>query len=357
MKLSSNLSIQNFKKQHILNTKKIIIGLGILFLAAAAFIYFKAFSSNTNFSENEKYVFIPTGSTYEDVLKIISPEVNDIDNFKFIAEKRSYNDNVFPGRFLLKKGMGSFQIVSALRHNMPLNLSFNNQECLEKFATRIATQIEADSTSLMKAFKDSVFLKKNGLTEDNVIGIFIPNSYQMKWNTSAEKFRDKMFDEYQKFWNSERIAKAKAQNLSPIEVITLASIVHKETVKSDERPRVAGVYLNRLKTEMPLQADPTIIFAMRKKENNFDLVIKRVKGEMLYVNSPFNTYKNTGLPPGPVAMPDISAIDAVLSPEKHNYIYFCASVEKRGYHDFATTYEEHQVNAKKYADWVNKLGL
>lgn len=340
-----------------MNTKKIILVLGVLFLAMAGFVYFKAFVGNTTFDENEKYVYIPSGATYEDVIEIITPEIKDVDNFKLLAEIRSYNENVFPGRFLLKKGMGSFQLVSALRHNMPLNLAFNNQECLEKFAGRISSQIEADSISLMKAFKDPTFLKKNGLTEENVLSIFIPNSYQIKWNTSADKFRDKMLEEYQKFWNQDRLNKAKALNLSPVEVVTLASIVHKETVKADERPRVAGVYLNRLKTEMPLQADPTIIFAMRKKENNYDLVIKRVKGDMLYINSPYNTYKNLGLPPGPIAMPDISAIDAVLSPEKHNYIYFCASVDRMGYHNFAATYEEHQVNAKKYADWVNRLGL
>lgn len=340
-----------------MNTKKIILVLGVLFLAVAGFVYFKAFVGNTTFDENEKYVYIPSGATYEDVIEIITPEIKDVDNFKLLAEIRSYNENVFPGRFLLKKAMGSFQLVSALRHNMPLNLAFNNQECLEKFAGRISSQIEADSISLMKAFKDPTFLKKNGLTEDNVLSIFIPNSYQIKWNTSADKFRDKMLEEYQKFWNQDRLNKAKALNLSPVEVVTLASIVHKETVKADERPRVAGVYLNRLKTEMPLQADPTIIFAMRKKENNYDLVIKRVKGDMLYINSPYNTYKNLGLPPGPIAMPDISAIDAVLSPEKHNYIYFCASVDRMGYHNFAATYEEHQVNANKYADWVNKLGL
>ncbi|WP_136668760.1 endolytic transglycosylase MltG [Flavobacterium sp. H122] len=337
--------------------KKLLLGVGILGLALATFVYFKAFSGNTKFDAAEEYIFIPTGSTYEDVLKILSTEVKDIDNFKFIAEKRSYNENVFPGRFLLKKGMGSFQIVSALRHNMPLSLSFNNQEILEKFVSRVSSQIEADSLSLMKSFKDPEFLSQNGFTEDNVLGMFIPNTYELKWNTSADKFRDKMLDEYKDFWNQERLAKAKALNLTPQQVIALAAIVHKESVKGDERPRVAGVYLNRLRTEMPLQADPTIIYAIKKNTNDFDQVIKRVKGDMLFVNSPYNTYKNLGLPPGPIAMPDISAVDAVLNYEKHNYIYFCASVERRGYHDFAETYEEHQVNAKKYTEWVNKLGL
>ncbi|MFK7032237.1 endolytic transglycosylase MltG [Flavobacterium oreochromis] len=337
--------------------KKVFLGLGLVGLVLVVFVYIKAFTSNTKFTEKEKYVFIPTGATYKEVIKILTPEVADIENFKFVAEKRSYDQNVFPGRFLLKKGMGSFQIVTALRHNIPLSLSFNNQEVIEKLVSRIAGQIEADSLSLMNAIQDPTFLKKNGLTTDNVLGIFIPNTYEIKWNIGAEKFRDKMLEEYHKFWNSERIAKAKALELTPEQVIALASIVHKESVKEDERPRVAGVYLNRLKLEMPLQADPTIIFAIKKNAHDFDQIIKRVKGDMLFVNSPYNTYKNIGLPPGPIAMPDISAVEAVLSPEKHDYIYFCASVDRKGYHDFAVTYEEHQINAKKYAEWVNKLGL
>ncbi|MFK7001076.1 endolytic transglycosylase MltG [Flavobacterium oreochromis] len=337
--------------------KKVFLGLGLVGLVLVVFVYIKAFTNNTKFTEKEKYVFIPTGATYKEVIKILTPEVADIENFKFVAEKRSYDQNVFPGRFLLKKGMGSFQIVTALRHNIPLSLSFNNQEVIEKLVSRIAGQIEADSLSLMNAIQDPTFLKKNGLTTDNVLGIFIPNTYEIKWNIGAEKFRDKMLEEYHKFWNSERIAKAKALELTPEQVIALASIVHKESVKEDERPRVAGVYLNRLKLEMPLQADPTIIFAIKKNAHDFDQIIKRVKGDMLFVNSPYNTYKNIGLPPGPIAMPDISAVEAVLSPEKHDYIYFCASVDRKGYHDFAVTYEEHQINAKKYAEWVNKLGL
>lgn len=340
-----------------MNTKKIVLGIGIVLLALVAFVYVKAFSANTKFEEDKKYVFIPTGATYEDVIKILSSEVKNIEGFKFVAEKRSYNENVFPGRFLLKKGMGSFQIVSALRHNEPLNLSFNNQETIEKFVSRVSSQMEVDSLTLMKSLKDSVFLNQNGFNEETILGMFIPNTYEVKWNLSANDFRDKMAKEYKKFWNEERLAKAKALNMTPVEVTTLAAIVHKETVKQDERPRVAGVYLNRLKTGMPLQADPTIIFALRKKANNQDLVIKRVFEGDLRVNSPYNTYVHLGLPPGPVAMPDISAIDAVLNPEKHNYIYFCASVERFGYHEFAETFNEHVAIAKKYRDWVESQGV
>lgn len=337
--------------------KRILLLAVVVIIASGIFIYFKAFSSNTKFTEDKTYIFIPTGSTYSQVLEIIKPLVDNIDSFKLIAEKRSYDDNVFPGRFLFKKGMGSFQMVTALRHNEPLNLAFNNQESLEKVVSRVAKQMEVDSTSLINVIQDSVFMQKNGFNEETILGMFIPNTYEMKWNMSAEKIRDKMLSEYKKFWNDERKAKAKALQMTPEEVITLAAIVHKETVKIDERPRVAGVYLNRLKTEMPLQADPTVIFAVKKSTNDFDQVIKRVRGEMLRLNSPYNTYVNLGLPPGPIAMPDISAIDAVLNAEKHDYTYFCASVERFGYHDFAATYEEHQVYARKYAEWITKLGI
>lgn len=340
-----------------MNKKKIFIALTVVAVAVAGYLYMNLFASNTKFDKEEQYVFVPTGSTYEDVLKIIEPYVKDVNGFKMVAKLRSYDENVFPGRFLFKKGTGSLGLVSALRHNQPLNLAFNNQESLEKLVSRVSSQIEADSLSLMNAVKDPAFMAKNGFNEETVLGMFIPNTYQFKWNTSAEKFRDKMLDEYNNFWTEERKAKAKELGMTPVEVITLAAIVHKETVKADERPRVAGVYLNRLKIEMPLQADPTIIFAMRRNANNLDLVIKRVKGDMLRVNSPYNTYVHTGLPPGPIAMPDISAVDAVLSPEKHDYIYFCASVERFGYHDFTASYVEHMQNASKYAAWVSELGI
>ncbi|GAA4774197.1 MULTISPECIES: endolytic transglycosylase MltG [Flavobacterium] len=340
-----------------MNKKRIAIAALVAILAVAIYAYINIFSANTKFDKDEVYVYIPTGSKYEDVLQILEPYVSDISKFKFVAEKRSYDENVFPGRFLFKKGMGSFALVSSLRHNMPLNLAFNNQESLEKLVSRVSSQIEADSVSLMKSITDSVFMEKNGFNKETVLGMFIPNTYELKWNTSADKFRDKMADEFNRFWNDERRTKAKALGMTPAQVITLAAIVHKETVKTDERPRVAGVYLNRLKLEMPLQADPTVIYAVKRESGDFNQVIKRVKGDMLRIHSPYNTYVNIGLPPGPIAMPDITAIDAVLNAEKHDYVYFCASVDRQGYHDFASTYEAHMVNAKKYAEWVTKLGL
>ena len=327
-----------------------------ILLAFAIKIYLDLFTDNTKFNQEELYVYIPTNSNYNQVKEIIEPFVKNMDNFETMAEKRSYPKNVKSGKFLLKKGMSSFALVSSLRRNVPVRLAFNNQERLENFVQRISSQIEPDSTKLVTSIRDSVFLKQNGFTADNVLGMFLPNTYEVYWNISADKFRDKMIKEYTKFWTNQRLEKAKKLGLTPIEVITLASIVHKETVKADERPRVAKVYLNRIELGMPLQADPTVIYALKARDNDFDQIIKRVLYGDLTIDSPFNTYVNLGLPPGPIAMPDINAIDAVLSPENNDYIYFCASVEKFGYHEFATTLSQHGVNRKKYVEWLNNRG-
>ncbi|MBF4486371.1 MULTISPECIES: endolytic transglycosylase MltG [unclassified Flavobacterium] len=317
----------------------------------------KIFSANTKFEEKELYVYVPSNANYTDVKKILAPYIKNFDNFEMVANKRSYPENVKSGRFLLKKDMNNIDLVRAMRANIPVKLSFNNQERLENFAGRVGAEIEADSLSLIKAIKDPAFLKENGFNEENVFAMFIPNTYEIYWNTSAEKFRDKMIKEYHNFWTAERIEKAKKQGLTPVQATILASIVHKESVKKDERPRIAGVYLNRLRLEMPLQADPTVIYALKLRDNNFDQVIKRVFYNDLVMRSPYNTYVNIGLPPGPIAMPDITAVDAVLNPEKNDYIYFCASIDRFGYHEFASTYEQHQINAKKYSDWIASQGV
>lgn len=326
-------------------------------LAYGYILYRQIFTPNTQFQEKEVFVHIPTSATFEQVKTIVAPYVAKMDRFEMVARKKSYPENVKPGRFLFQKGMNSFDLVASLRRNIPVKLAFNNQERLEDFAGRIGSQIEADSLSLLTAFTDTRFLEENGFTEENVLSLFIPNSYEFYWNTDARKFRDKMAKEYRIFWTEERLAKAKALNLSPLQVSALASIVHKETVKTDERPRVAGVYLNRLKKGMKLEADPTVIYAVKKEAGDFNQVIKRVLYKDLETVSPYNTYRNLGLPPGPIAMPDITALDAVLNPEKHDYIYFCASVTNFGYHEFAVTGAQHEANRKKYVAWVNSQGI
>ncbi|MEZ4838730.1 endolytic transglycosylase MltG [Flavobacterium sp.] len=340
-----------------MNFKKIILSISLLVLGVIAYFGFQVyqivFTPNTTFSEDKVSIFIPTNANFEEVKKIVSPYINDMDKFETLANRRGYSSQVKAGKFELTKNMNSNAIVSALRRSIPVRVTFNNQERLENFAGRIAMQIEADSIHLLQAFKDPKFLDENGFTEETVFTLLLPNTFEFYWDTSAEKFRNQMVKEYYRFWNDERKAKAEQLGLTPVQVSILASIVHKETSKIEERPKVAKVYLNRLAMGMPLQADPTVIFAYKLASNDFNQVIKRVYYKHLEVESPYNTYRKVGLPPGPIFMADINAIDAVLNPEQHDFIYFCASVERFGYHEFATTLADHNVNAKKYAAWLN----
>lgn len=342
--------------------KKILIAVLVIGLVIAAFfanfVYKAMFKENTAFNNEEAYVYISSQASYEDVREQLVPLLKDMESFDALAEKKKYNTNLRSGRFVVKKGMNNNEIINSIRSkNIPLKLSFNNQERLEDLAGRVAFQIEADSLSLLKAMQDETFFKKNGFNQESALSMYIPNSYEIYWNTSAEGFRDKMLKEYQSFWNASRNEKRKALNLSINEVMSIAAIVHKETAKVDERPRVAGVYLNRIRKGMPLQADPTVIYAKKLKENDFNQVIKRVLYKDLEIDSKYNTYKYPGVPPGPITMPDVSAIDAVLNAETHNYYYFVANVKNFGYHKFAKTLSQHNANRNEYVRWINSQGI
>ena len=299
-------------------------------------------------------LYVKSSDSLNDIKDNIADYTKHPNTFLLVAEQKKFT-NPKPGRYILKKGMSNNDIVNLLRsgNQAPINVSFNNQDTLEKLAGRIAQQLEIDSISLLKSFQNKDFLSKNNLTEKSVLQIFIPNSYQFYWTTSAENFRNKIFKEYNRFWNQNRLKKAKALNLSKSEVITLASIVQKETAKKEERPIVAGLYLNRLKKGWPLQADPTIIYCIKQNKGQ-DYVVKRVLTADLKIKSPYNTYKNKGLPPTLIGMPDISAIEGVLNAQKHNYFYMCANVDKLGYHAFAKSLSQHNRNAAKYHQWMNE---
>jgi UPF0755 protein len=302
----------------------------------------------------DNVLFITSTDNLLDVKEKIATFSKNSENFLWVSAKKKFSKPK-AGRYLLKEGMSNNDLVNMLRsgRQTPLNLSFNNQDTLEKFAGRIAQQLEVDSISLLNSFKDSAFLSKNKLTKKSILQIFIPNSYQFYWTTSADKFRDKMLTEYHRFWNKSRLEKAKKLNLTKQEVITLASIVQKETAQKIERPIVAGLYLNRLNKGWPLQADPTVIYCIREKKGQ-NYVVKRVLTADLEIKSPYNTYKNKGLPPTLISMPDISAIDGVLNAARHNYYYMCVNVKKLGYHSFAKTLVQHNRNAAKYHQWLNK---
>ncbi len=304
------------------------------------------------------YLYIPTGANFDTVSALISPYLKNLDGFTWVANKKNYPNKIRAGKFKIEAGMSNEELVNHLRGGAPetVLLTFNNQDNFDKLAGRISRQIEADSLSLLKIFTEKEFLEQNGLNKNTAISIYIPNSYEFYWNTSSKEFRDRMLSEYKKYWTSERVEKAKKQGLTPIQVTTLASIVQKETSVIKERPIVAGLYLNRLKDNWPLQADPTVIYALHQ-EYGQDSIIKRVLSKDLKINSPYNTYKRLGLPPGPIGMPDISSIEAVLNPSKHNYYYMCASVEKIGEHEFTNSLRQHNINARKYQDWVNKQGI
>ena len=288
----------------------------------------------------------------------ISKYIKSEKTFYKAAEKLDYLENQKTGRYKISKDIGNNDIVNSLKfNNTPVNVIFNNQERIENLAGRVSKQIYEDSASLVKAFKDKNFLSINNFDNDNVLSMFIPNSYEVYWNVKPEDFRDKMLTEYNKFWNQDRTKKAEQLGLSKLEVISLASIVQKESIKVDERPTIAGVYINRLKKRMRLQADPTVIYSIKDYYKNFDTIIRRVLYRDLRLKSRYNTYRINGLPPGPIAMPDISAIDAVLDYEKHNYIFFVADPYNRGYHLFARNLSEHNRNKRVYTRWLNSRGI
>lgn len=342
--------------------RKILLAIALLGLVGLSifsyYVYNVIFSPNTSFSEETAEVFIPTNATYSEVLEAMRPVVEDLEEFDVVAQKKGYANNPKAGRFILKRGMNNNELVNALRsQNAPVYVTFNNQERLEDLAGRVAAQIEADSASLVAAMKDSAFLSEHEFNDRNALGLYIPNKYEFFWNTSAEEFRTRMLKENNRFWNEDRLQKAEEIGLTPHEVIVLASIVQKETAKVDERPRVAGVYMNRIKNGWKLDADPTVIYAIKDQTGNFDTIIKRVLYKDLKLDSPYNTYLYKELPPGPITMPDISSIDAVLNYEDHDYFYFVADVENFGYHKFAKTLAQHNVNKREYVRWINSRGI
>lgn len=342
--------------------KKLLWAIALIGLIVAAvlayYVYTAMLKPNTAFSNDKAYIYVPTNASYDDVRTQLEPLLLDIDNFDALAERKQYKTNVKAGKFAISKGMNNNEIINSIRsNNLPVSVAFNNQESLEKLAGRIATQIEADSLKLLDAMKDEAFLKANGFSQKTALGMYIPNSYEFFWNTSAEDFRARMLKEYNRFWNSTRIEKAKAIGLTRDEVMTLASIVHEESKQASEQARIAGVYMNRIKIGMPLQADPTLKFAAYQLPEYKNTIIKRVLNKHKEIKSPYNTYTNLGLPPGLIAMPDISAINAVLNYEKHNYLYFAADAKKLGFHKFAKTLAQHNLNAREYQRYLSAQGI
>ncbi|WP_298551713.1 endolytic transglycosylase MltG [uncultured Algibacter sp.] len=342
--------------------KKILLTILVIGLIVAAFfanfVYKAMLKPNTTFNNEVAYIFVPTKASYDQVRNQLKPLLNDIDSFDDLAEQKKYTTNIKAGRFAIKKGMTNNDIINSIRSkNLPIKVSFNNQSTLEKLAGRVSKEIEADSISLLNAMKNASFLTKNKFKEETALGMYLPNSYEFFWNTSAKSFRSRMLKEYNRFWTDAKIKKAHDNGLSQDQVIALASIVYEESKQASEQPIIAGVYMNRLKIGMPLQADPTLKFAAYKLPKYKNTVIKRVLNVHKDIVSPYNTYKNRGLPPGLIAMPDISAINAVLNYEKHKYLYFAADTKRFGFHKFAKTLSQHNVNAREYQRYLSSQGI
>lgn len=342
--------------------KKIAIAIVLMGLIVVGifsyYIYSVMLVPNTNFNSKEAYIFVSSDATFADVRTDLEPLLKNIETFEALAKQKKYVNNIKAGRFLITKGMTNNDIINSIRsRNLPVKVAFNNQHSLADLASRISNQIEADSTALITAFTDKKFLESQNFTKENALGMYMPNSYEFFWNSSAETFRNRMLKEYKRFWNPSRSEKASSAGLTFNEVMVLAAIVHEESKEASEQPRIAGVYINRLNANWPLQADPTLKYAAYQLPKYNNTIIKRVLNVHKSIDSPFNTYKYKGLPPGLIAMPDLTAVEAVLNYEQHSFFYFAADPQNPGFHLFAKTLRGHNQNAKKYQLYLDRKGV
>jgi UPF0755 protein len=316
-------------------------------------LYRKAFAPNIVVTNSDKaFFYVSTGAGYDEVFERLFEKdyLKNPKTFDWTAKRKNYPNHVKPGRYMIKNRMSNNDLVNMLRSGkqVPVMVTFNNINTIDELSSRISEQLELKSEDLIAVLTEDSVVESYGFSKYTIPAMFIPNSYEFYWNTSVDGFLKRMEKEYDQFWTRGRLSKAKKLGMTPEEVITLASIVNKEVMFDDEKRRVAGLYLNRIEKGIRLQADPTLIFAMD------DFSIRRVLNKHKKLDSPYNTYKNYGLPPGPICIPDIISIDAVLNYEKHDYIYMCAKPDFSGYHNFAKTLKAHNRNAEAYRKELNK---
>lgn len=341
--------------------RKLILGLvalATLFVLIYVGVKYRAYTSaNVPHQLEDPYLLIPEGADFKTLLDSLQAGgfLKEVSSFREMARLKGLNeDRVRNGRYRIEPGWSNRHLVNHLLagEQATVKLVLNSARLLEDVAARASRYLEVDSLSILSQISDPEVLQAAGYTPEQGMCIFIPNTYDFFWNTSPAGFLQRMQREQERFWErNDRLAKAKELGLSPCEVSTLASIVEKETIVADERPRVAGLYLNRLKRGMLLQADPTAVFATR------DFTARRVLDRHTQFDSPYNTYLYKGLPPGPICMPSISSIDAVLNAEEHNYLYMCAKPDNSGRHAFAKTLAGHNRNAARYRRWLNQRGI
>lgn len=330
----------------------ILSGTVIVVLVAAFLIYKHLYGITIEGKSNSKVIYIRTGSSYEQVLDILDStlKIRDPNALDWVAKQKNYPQLIKPGKYVIDSDLSYIRLINLLRSGKqtPVKVTFNNVRTLNQLAGKIGGQIEADSSSLINFLSNESNYGSDGFTKENVIAIFIPNTYEMYWNTDAKGLYSRMLKEHNLFWNRQRMKKAQDEGLNPGQVAILASIIDDEVVKPEEKPRIAGVYLNRLKRGIPLQACPTIKFALN------DFTITRVLKKYLEVNSPYNTYRHNGFPPGPISCPSIEGIEAVLNAEKHDYLFFAAKADFSGYHNFSRTLSEHNRYAAMYQKELDK---
>jgi len=319
--------------------------------------YNEIFGPNVPDSLQSSYLHIPTNSTYQEIVDLLYEEefIIDTASFNWVAQRMSYKKtSMRSGRFKIEEGWSNRSLISHLRggKQSPVKVILNIERLPNEIAGKVAKVIEADSIDLHQLLQNEAYLSEHQLTKETMLTAFIPNTYELFWNTNEKAFFERMLKERDKFWAKEnRLKKAEKLGLNKEEVYTLASIVERETNKKEEKARIAGLYYNRLKKGMLLQADPTVVFAVG------DFGLRRVLFKHLEIDSPYNTYKNLGLPPGPISLASIASIDAVLNMENHDYVYFCARGDGTGFHNFAKTLSGHNANAVRYRQNLKKRGL
>ena len=341
------------RSSKIVRISMLLVFLGLFVLVLVVYnLYSRIFVTNVSLDTGQELYYIPTGSTFEDVIDGLAEEgiVDNRKTFRWVAIKKGYDKNVKPGRYKIRDGISNNDLVNMLRsgNQDPVMVVFNNVRSLNEVAGRVSKYLEKDSADFAAHFAGPDLATKYGFEPEVFTSMFIPNTYEFFWSTTPGAFTDRMNKEYEKFWDGERDRKAKRMEMTRAEVVTLASIVDEETLFDDENRTVAGVYINRIAKGIPLQADPTLKFALG------DFTLKRILNEDKKIDSPYKTYRFKGLPPGPISVPSVSAIDGVLEYEKHNYYYFCAKADFSGYHAFARTLSQHNRNAREYQKVLNR---
>ena len=341
--------------------RKVIISLIFVLTVTASlgiYVAYKAvYQSNVQLGEKKsEIIYIPTGASFTDVLYILNKHqiLKNQASFEWVAEKKNYKKNIKPGKYRVLARMSNNKLVNLLRAGIqePVEINFNGIRTKQQLISRLAVRLEADSADLYQALNNNNYLRKFGFNAQNVLALFIPNTYEFYWNTSVDEFFEKMHNEYSKIWNEERMKKSRNMRLSPVQVSILASIVQAEQCCDyEEKRKIAGLYLNRLRKGMLLQSDPTVIYGI----GNFN--IQRVSYEQLRSDSPYNTYRYKGLPPGPIAFTKVSSIDAVLNYEENDYIYMCAKEDFSGMHYFSKNFRKHCEYADKYRRALNQRNI